>query len=103
MSEHVYRPSYLVRNGHFQSIWCGLLTIKNTFAKPYVTKKQLVQFKDGGVSSIDWRPDCKGRPLVVIIPGFLSSIEDHYIRTFIGKLEAQDYDWCVCNYRGVVD
>ena len=39
--------------------------------------------------------------MVVIFPGLLSAIEDHYHRTFIDMAEENGYDWVLINYRGI--
>lgn len=41
------------------------------------------------------------KPLVIIIPGLLSTIDDHHIHTFIQQAQENDYDWVIINYRGI--
>ena len=63
-------------------------------------RREMVQMKDG-VGSVDWRPqNRKDKPLVVIVPGVMSYIHDHYIHTMIDEM-ADDYDWVILNYNGV--
>jgi len=41
------------------------------------------------------------KPLIIIIPGLMSTVEDHYNHTFIDKAEKNGYDWLLVNYRGI--
>jgi predicted alpha/beta-fold hydrolase len=38
--------------------------------------------------------------LVIIVPGLLNCIDDHYVHTLIDILEEYDYEWKMINYRG---
>lgn len=39
--------------------------------------------------------------MIVIIPGLLSTIDDHHIHTFINSAQESGYDWVLINYRGI--
>lgn len=100
-----YKPNFLVLNKHVISIWTGVLTSHHReWYNKLEYERQIIKHKDGGTGAIDWRPghDRKDAPLVVIVPGIMSAIYDHYIHTIIGELEAHGYDWCFLNYRGIV-
>jgi predicted alpha/beta-fold hydrolase len=55
---------------------------------------------DGGEVAIDHGPSDESAPLVIIIPGLLSTIDDQYIKTQIQEAIENGYNWCLINYRG---
>lgn len=65
--------------------------------------RDIYRFKDGGTSTMDTRKDgdAKSRPLVIILPGIMSNQYDSYMHTFTKKLEENEFDWCLLNYRGI--
>lgn len=45
--------------------------------------------------------DSEQRPLIVIIPGLMSTIDDHHIHNLITEAQSEGYDWVIFNYRGI--
>ena len=41
------------------------------------------------------------KPLIIIIPGIMGTVDDHYHKTFTSTAEKHDYDWLLVNYRGI--
>ena len=65
------------------------------------SEREIFRLSDGGEVAIDLSPTIDNdKPLVVIIPGILSTIEDHYIQTQIQFAKNNGYEWCLINYRG---
>lgn len=105
----------MLDNGHFASLLSGALTANNIIlemSKNIINSnrlkydREIFTLSDGGKIAIDLNPDrakdrISKKPLLVIFPGFLSTIEDHYHHTLIHQAVENEYDWVFINYRGL--
>ena len=112
----IYMPTLTLTNGNLQAALNFFYTqfhkLIHSEIKP---NRQFFELSDGGRVALDFRTrrDNDGAksdildnylpklPLVVIFPGILSSISDHYIRTLIANFEKSGYDWVLINYIGI--
>ena len=74
-----------------------------------------MRLRDGGTVVVEWGgvlgedvgqgvDGLKGegmKPLVVIVPGMLSMLNDHYLRSMVDRANREGYEWCIINYRGI--
>lgn len=115
MKSMVFRPGFHFTNGHLNSIHTGLQTRWNNYFEIRADHtREIFKLSDGGEICLDFsvNKDKAGeesgqimesaeKPLIVIIPGLLSSIEDHHINNFIQTAQENGYDWVLINYRGI--
>lgn len=104
MSHMIFRPSYLISNSHFSSIYTGLASRFNEYTdNKHRYSRQIFTLSDGEQIALDYSnndvPD--DAPLIVIVPGLLSSVYDQYIKSFLNVAEKNGYRWVLINYRGV--
>ena len=67
-------------SGHAASWMTGIATTFNRkFPARIKYSRAIFRFKDGGEIAIDSNPDSdKRKPLIIMLPGYLSTIYDHY-------------------------
>ena len=102
----VFRPKLSLVNGHQVSWMTGAksVMIREVYNK-LKYEREIFMLSDGAEIAIDSRPvkdgDDQNRPLLIIIPGMLSGVHDHYHHTLIDLAVKNGYDWKLINYRGV--
>ena len=100
----VYKPRMTLLNGHIPSWMTGIKTKYNRYYHNALKfDRNIFVLSDGAEIAIDSNsdPKFKGKPLIVIIPGLMSSCFDHYHHTLIEAAMKSGYDWKLINYRGV--
>ena len=67
---------------------------------------EVFKLSDGGKIHINYKHNTFGKihessnPLVILLPGFISKVVDHYHITLIEQFEMKGYDWALVNFRG---
>jgi len=99
----VFRPKATLTNGHTVSWMTGIKTRFNrTVRNRLKFQRRVFTLSDGAEIALDSNiGGGQNRPLLVIIPGLMSSCFDHYHHTLIDEAVSNGYDWTLINYRGV--
>ncbi|KAI8972048.1 Alpha/Beta hydrolase protein [Mycotypha africana] len=95
-----YTPTPYLRSKHLQTIYASFYDSSDT--KNDITyERQMLEFKDGGVASLDWavplEPLPAGTPTLVILHGLTGGSHENYIRGLLQLLTRPPI-----NYRAVV-
>ena len=108
----VYRPSLSHLEGHVNSLMSGTLTFYHQrFTRRILYQRGVFKLSDGGEILLDYNKGNKlglsrddiipTRPLIILVPGYFSGINDHYHHTLIDEANMHGYDWVIINYRGL--
>lgn len=73
------------------------------YAGSVETHREYFTYADGGKGVIDYMSGYfeSDRPLVIMVPGIMSTMDDNYIRTLTRDLEIAGYSWAMLHYRGI--
>ena len=105
LNDLTFEPSALLLSGYFSTLLNAAFTANHKWIHSKLQyRREIISLSDGGRVAIDYGAendekleDGSQRPLIVIFPGGLSTIEDHYHRTFIDLAVAKGYDWALIN------
>ena len=119
IEEMIFRPSYLFQNSHMNTFLTGLSTRYNNYMQLSLKhRKEIFRLSDGGEivlmhreredplddsnnKKTESRSQDDLRPLIIIVPGLMSTIDDHHLHTLLGQAQDSGYDWVLINYRGI--
>ena len=92
-----YTPPFLFRNGHFATIYSGIIRSVNGV----VQKRERIILSDGDFLDLDWS-DSKSpsKKLVVLLHGLEGDAQRPYITGSAKILNLNGYHTCAVNYRG---
>nr|WP_321415657.1 alpha/beta fold hydrolase [uncultured Allomuricauda sp.] len=92
-----YIPPFLFRNGHFSTIYSGIVRSVNGV----VQKKERLILSDGDFMDLDWSDSSTPtQKLVVLLHGLEGDAQRPYITGSAKILNQNGYDICAVNYRG---
>jgi len=91
-----YNPPFLLKNGHFSTIYAGIWRKINDFSQ----KRERIELTDGDFLDLDWSFSNTASPKVVIlIHGLEGNAQRAYIAGSAKELNANSYDACAINLR----
>ncbi len=92
-----YRPPFLFRNGHFSTIYAGVMRKVNGVTQ----QRERITLSDGDFLDLDWSfsQDSKKR-LVILLHGLEGNAQRPYIIGSAKMFNAHGFDTCAVNYRG---
>jgi len=92
-----YTPPFLFRNGHFATIYSGIIRSVNGV----VQKRERLNLSDGDFLDLDWSDSQNPtKKLVVLLHGLEGDAQRPYITGSAKILNQNGYDACAVNYRG---
>ncbi|WP_421813187.1 YheT family hydrolase [Flagellimonas sp.] len=92
-----YTPPILFRNGHFATIYSGIIRSVNGV----VQKRERLILSDGDFMDLDWSDSSTPtKKLVVLLHGLEGDAQRPYITGSAKILNQNGYDACAVNYRG---
>jgi len=92
-----YTPPFLFRNGHFATIYSGIIRSVNGV----VQKRERLNLSDGDFLDLDWSDSQNPtQKLVVLLHGLEGDAQRPYITGSAKILNQNGYDACAVNYRG---
>ncbi|MBR9855405.1 MAG: alpha/beta fold hydrolase [Algicola sp.] len=92
-----YAPPILFRNGHFSTIYSGIIRSVNSV----VQKRERIALSDGDFLDLDWSyAQSPSKKLVVLLHGLEGDAQRPYITGSAKILNQNGYDCCAANYRG---
>ncbi len=92
-----YTPPFLFRNGHFATIYSGIIRSVNGV----VQKRERITLSDGDFLDLDWSDShTSTRKLVVLLHGLEGDAQRPYITGSAKILNQNGFDACSVNYRG---
>src|SRR6056297_1926906 len=92
-----YTPPILFRNGHFATIYSGIIRSVNGV----VQKRERLTLSDGDFMDLDWSDSSTPtKKLVVLLHGLEGDAQRPYITGSAKILNQNGYDACAVNYRG---
>lgn len=92
-----YAPPILFRNGHFSTIYSGIIRSVNGV----VQNRERIALSDGDFLDLDWSyAQSKSKKLVVLLHGLEGDAQRPYITGSAKILNQNGYDCCAVNFRG---
>lgn len=92
-----YAPPILFRNGHFSTIYSGIVRSVNGV----VQNRERIALSDGDFLDLDWSyAQSKSKKLVVLLHGLEGDAQRPYITGSAKILNQNGYDCCAVNFRG---
>jgi len=92
-----YTPPILFRNGHFATIYSGIIRSVNGVLQ----KRERLILSDGDFMDLDWSDSSTPtKKLVVLLHGLEGDAQRPYITGSAKILNQNGYDACAVNYRG---
>lgn len=91
-----YNPSFLFKNGHFSTIYCGLFRKIGDFAQ----KRERIDLPDGDFLDLDWSfSDLATKKVVILIHGLEGNAQRAYVAGSAKHLNNNGFDSCAVNLR----
>jgi len=91
-----YNPPFLFKNGHFSTIYAGILRKIDDFSQ----KRERIELVDGDFLDLDWSFFGKiTKKIVILIHGLEGSAQRAYIAGSAKYFNAHGYDVCAINLR----
>jgi len=97
MKGNHFKPAWWLLNPHLQTLWPVLLRRE---IKDLKLERERVELPDGDFIDLDWMGRDKKGPLVLILHGFEGSIESHYAKTTMRKIEERGWRAVFMHFRG---
>lgn len=92
-----YRPPFVFRNGHFSTIYAGLVRKVNGV----VQKRERLELADGDFLDLDWSEAAvPTKKVAILLHGLEGNAQRHYITGSAKSLNLANYDCCAVNFRG---
>ncbi|MAU17730.1 MAG: alpha/beta hydrolase [Muricauda sp.] len=92
-----YTPPFLFRNGHFATIYSGIIRSVNGV----VQKRERITLSDGDFLDLDWSDShTSTHKLVILLHGLEGDAQRPYITGSAKILNQNGFDTCSVNYRG---
>jgi uncharacterized protein len=83
MSGPQFKPAWWLPNSHLQTIWP---TFCRNDIKNLPLERERLELPDGDFIDLDWLGKDKVGPLVILLHGFEGSIESHYAKGMLRRL-----------------
>jgi predicted alpha/beta-fold hydrolase len=92
-----YKPPFLLRNGHFSTIYSGVFRKVHGLSQ----KRERITLNDGDFLDLDWS-ECKTptNKVVILLHGLEGNAQRHYITGSAKKFNQNNFDACSVNFRG---
>jgi len=91
-----YNPPFLFKNGHFSTIYAGILRKINDFEQ----KRERIELPDGDFLDLDWSiSTTPTKKVAIIIHGLEGNAQRAYIAGSAKEFNANGYDACAINLR----
>lgn len=97
MSGNQFKPAWWLPNSHLQTIWP---VICRTEIKNLPLKRERFELPDGDFIDLDWIGKDKSAPLVLVMHGFEGSIESHYAKGILRKIDEAGWRGVFVHFRG---
>lgn len=97
MNPNSFNPAWWLRNPHLQTIWPVILKRR---IKGLVLERERVELPDGDFIDLDWAGREKSGPLTIILHGFEGSIDSHYAKGMLLKIQEQGWRGVFMHFRG---
>lgn len=98
MKEHEFKPAWWLRNPHLQTLWPVLL---RRDLKTLELERERIELPDGDFIDLDWIGRSKGNaPLVLVLHGFEGSIDSHYAKGTLQKIDENGWRGVFMHFRG---
>ncbi len=92
-----YKPPFFFRNGHFATIYAGLIRK----VSGVVQKRERIKLSDGDFLDLDWSfSQVPAQKLVILLHGLEGDAQRPYITGSAKLFTQNDFDACAVNYRG---
>ena len=92
-----YRPPFAFRNGHFSTIYAGLIRKVNGV----VQRRERIDLPDGDFLDLDWSNALlPTKKVVLLVHGLEGDAQRHYITGSAKRLNQNNFDTCAVNLRG---
>lgn len=92
-----YRPPFAFRNGHFSTIYAGLIRKVNGV----VQRRERIELPDGDFLDLDWSDAVlPTKKVVILVHGLEGDAQRHYITGSAKRLNQNNFDVCGINLRG---
>jgi predicted alpha/beta-fold hydrolase len=91
-----YNPPFLFKNGHFSTIYAGIIRKINDFEQ----KRERIELPDGDFLDLDWSISATPtKKVAIIIHGLEGNAQRAYIAGSAKEFNANGYDACAINLR----
>jgi predicted alpha/beta-fold hydrolase len=97
MNDNPFKPAWWLPNSHLQTIWP---VICRSGVKDLAIKRERFELPDGDFIDMDWVGKDKKGPLVLVMHGFEGSIESHYAKGILRKIEEAGWRGVFIHFRG---
>ena len=92
-----YRPPFLFKNGHFSTIYAGLVRKINGVLQ----RRERLELPDGDFLDLDWsEANAPTNQVCILLHGLEGSAKRHYITGSAKILNQRGIDACAINFRG---
>lgn len=99
---HKHCPTLFLANGHLQTLYYDLESLRNFDELPIKYKRDLIPLSDGGEISIDWAVGVGNldSPIIVLIPGLTGGKDDMFADYFVEQAKKRNFQIVLLNHRG---
>lgn len=92
-----YKPPFPFRNGHFSTIYAGVVRKVNGVAQ----RRERIDLQDGDFLDLDWSEAVlPTKKLVILLHGLEGDAQRHYITGSAKGFNQNNFDTCALNFRG---
>lgn len=92
-----YRPHWMFRNGHFATIWSGLVRRVDGLEQ----ERERLELEDGDFMDLDWsNASTPTRKVVILLHGLEGDGQRPYMTGSAKIFNCNGYDACAVNFRG---
>jgi predicted alpha/beta-fold hydrolase len=92
-----FKPAWWLPNPHLQTLWPVFLR-RNM--KNITLERERIELPDGDFVDLDWIGRERVAPLVLILHGFEGSIESHYAKGMLSKIDEHGWRGVFMHFRG---
>lgn len=92
-----FKPAWWLPNPHLQTLWPVFLRrdVRNV-----VLERERIELPDGDFIDLDWVGRHQSGPLVIMLHGFEGSIESHYAKGTLQKIQENGWRGAFMHFRG---
>lgn len=92
-----YRPPFLFRNGHFATIYAGVIRKVSGLLQ----QRERLELPDNDYLDLDWSEAMRpSKKVAILLHGLEGDAQRHYIVGSAKKLTQDGFDTCAVNFRG---
>lgn len=92
-----FKPAWWLPSSHLQTLWP---TLCRSGLKDLPLERERLELPDGDFIDLDWLNKQKSGPLVLILHGFEGSIDSHYAKGMLSRINAQGWRGVFMHFRG---